>query len=308
MDGLNANNILVGTQPAVWTLQTSQTVGDALDMFAKHNISGAPLLDDTTAVSFIDVVDIVCFLMEKLREPKESRITPTSTSLDTDDLSIMFARADEFKGEPLAKVGDMSKRNLYVSVPSDAPLSRVITHFRKGVHRVALLDQSRNVENVVSQSDLLRWLSEDPKRIPPMKGIHEAGNMNWMHAVTAEDQVSSVTPAFRAFESVQKSSKGAVAVVDDEGAIVGCLSASDLKKISPILSNLLQPVADFLAPVRKGQERSPDWVITANTNTTMKDLVNTMTREKVHRVFVVEASGKPKSIVSLTDIVRELFD
>lgn len=289
------------------TLKTTDSIAAALDRFRARNITSAPVIDASNGLcwGFFDVVDAIVALVNKCREEKESKLTPPSTDLNTDDLTILAARANEFTLTRLDKVVDLSKNNAYYPIRQDQSLRDAINIFVKGVHRVAITDVKNDVVSQLSQSDLIAWLLEDPKRIPAGRGLTKAGEMHWLHK-----RVSTVrknVQTYRAFEVLQSSGHNAVAVVDDMDRICGVLSASDAKLIDWSISfdELLLPVHEFLERVQPKRKASD--VITAGADTQLRDILSLMHTNQVHRVFIVDADQKIQAICTMTDIIRDLF-
>src|SRR3546814_13456163 len=55
---------------------------------------------------------------------------------------------------------DLSRRNRFIAVPVDATLQKVIEVLAKGVHRVPVVNAQGTVINVISQSAIIKFLSD----------------------------------------------------------------------------------------------------------------------------------------------------
>merc|ERR1712232_1054134 len=102
---------------------------------------------------------------------------------------------------------------------------------RWNIHRVAVLDGGGEVDGMVSQSDVIGFVSNGLAAMFPdlsVAGIEQERVGNW-------DKVFSVTskdPAMAAFELIHDLKVHGVAVVDAEnGKLIGNISASDLRVI-----------------------------------------------------------------------------
>ena len=94
-------------------------------------------------LGFVDYLDLVAFLVEVCKEEKKSRVTPPSTSLETDDLSMIMERGNTFSLRTIQekKLANRSHHDPSVIVSIEDPLTAATKHMLKnGVHRVAVTD------------------------------------------------------------------------------------------------------------------------------------------------------------------------
>jgi hypothetical protein len=73
---------------------------------------------DGLAAGFVDWLDILGHLIEVVSETKQSRVTPASRALTTDDFSMIMERANEFALRTVSGKGltNKSKRDPWKSV------------------------------------------------------------------------------------------------------------------------------------------------------------------------------------------------
>jgi 5'-AMP-activated protein kinase, regulatory gamma subunit len=119
------------------------------------------------------------------------------------------------------------------------------TRPRTVVHRLALYDQNGALTQIISQSDIMRYLYENKDALGALKGkkICDLG--------LVKGQVISVppeTPALDAMILMNEKNIGALAVVNNKGAIIGNFSVSELRTImAEHFGSLSLPVGEFLA-------------------------------------------------------------
>lgn len=65
---------------------------------------------------------------------------------------------------------------------------------------------------------------------------------------------------------------------------------------------------EFLHKIRQHNNKLKDFILTCKLDTKLKDVVQLLAREHIHRVFVVDENNKPCGVASLTDICSELFN
>lgn len=139
--------------------------------------------------------------------------------------------------------------------------------------------------------------------------------------------VSASLPALEAFGFMARDHKSSLGLVDG-GKLVANISVSDLRGLAPEdFPLLLLPAGEFVA-VRNGAggvtkdealagKRVPGAqeggyaavfaaspVVTVSNTSTLEEVMATLVTRGLHRVYVVDASGAPVSIVTLTDLLR----
>jgi CBS domain-containing protein len=113
----------------------------------------------------------------------------------------------------------------------------------------------------------------------------------------------------KAYSTLLAKDVSGVAVVDDSGSLVGCLSASDLRGSTP--GRLFQ---EFHLPVRKFLENSQMARFGKTTSEldccrvgdTLGSVLERLVDVHIHRVFVVDADQKPIGVISLSEFIRQL--
>lgn len=121
------------------------------------------------------------------------------------------------------------------------------TRSRCVVHRLALFDASGQLTNVISQSDMIKFLYNHADDLGPLcdATVAELGFVSGTAGVVI---VRPETPALDAMVLMEERSISAVAVVNAGGAIIGNFSISELRTImAEHFGSLALPVGEFLA-------------------------------------------------------------
>lgn len=123
-----------------------------------------------------------------------------------------------------------------------------------GVRRVALVDAAGHVQNVVTQSTVLKFIhAHATAELGPLlkQTAHE---LNFTQGVLT---VSEETPALEAFRQMAHSKLGSVAVVDENGSVVTNLSLSDIKNVAyeGTLACLYLPSISYVSALRQRSTR-----------------------------------------------------
>jgi len=119
-----------------------------------------------------------------------------------------------------------------------------------------------------------------------------------------------------AFKRIWEKQISGLAVVNDEGILVGNISASDLLRThtSPsgeIIHDLYQPIKKFLNIRKDIKDRVmmmdlPECkpIAVSSTDTLETSLIKCLDSH-IHRVFIQDNKGKPVGVISLSDIIRQ---
>ena len=118
-----------------------------------------------------------------------------------------------------------------------------------------------------------------------------------------------------AFRLMHDHHVSAVPIVDEHGALVGALSARDLRHLilEPAkFPTLAKPIGQFFtkgasthAYCATCSPRAGLDLFTAKETDTLEQVVRKFQAGRVHRLFVVDGSGKVTSVVSLRDVIAQ---
>ncbi|GBF94964.1 hypothetical protein Rsub_07465 [Raphidocelis subcapitata] len=207
------------------------------------------------------------------------------------------------------------------------------------VHRLALYDDAEAIVNIISQTDIVRFLAINRSHLGPIarKTVQELG---W-----CPKQVVAVTPDVSAIEAMalmNDSHISAVAVVDSVGKIIGNFSVSEMRTImAEHFGALALPVGEFLAlehgtefvgyrritddgvrstpghrfvtdrvartrPRTPGEEVGQSLVL-VGPNATFADVVERIVSHRIHRVYVIDDEERPVGCATCTDVLRAVI-
>mmetsp|Transcript_2551 Transcript_2551/g.5647 ORF Transcript_2551/g.5647 Transcript_2551/m.5647 type:complete len:495 (-) Transcript_2551:215-1699(-) len=207
-------------------------------------------------------------------------------------------------------------------------------------HRVACFDVRGRVTDIISQTDILKHILEHSSELGDLLNLslQDLGLVYEMPIVS----VAANVPAVEAFAKLHAAGTSCLAVVDeDSGELLSNLSASDLRGVSiGHLETLAMPVGQYLSLVHNLTYGRYTWVpaetaetgvelgfegmgiardavsrlpvvmrrqahdaIVLRPTATLLHLIELLTRKHVHHVWVVDASGKPITVISTTDVL-----
>jgi len=345
-------NALVHPQRVI-RLEHNLSIGEALGVLASNGILSAPMIlmpeieesaDIETSPSllgWIDVGDILKALLTHLSSKEEE--------LPTAMLSLMTALEREgpiFASRPLITVPVAEDRGLLYE--GDASQTTVMTAVREAFvenvkdggkqhinHRIALFDSHGEVNSIISQMDIIKWLlSQDVNDERLSKSIEELGLLQGRRPVIS---VNAHSPALVAYSKISSAGISGAPVVIDSGEVIANLSISDIRALtSEHFGVLALPVAEFLAlehhtayigysitssthsshpffasSPRKGRLPKHDdiQVFSISRSTSLGDVLSKFAVDHVHRLYVIDSSrGYPvvECVITLTDVLQYL--
>jgi len=280
------------------------TVENALRRMAKCNITSVPVLkskDDPTILGFAGMLDFVTHLVKLLAKEGTDEL-----NLDPANLK---AKTETFRKTLISELVDKSGRSPFQVMHGEESLSDAVQTYLKGIQRIAITDDNGDIIGVISQWTVANYLAtvptEDKDWIPVLREpICRAGYCSNVISVNGK------TNTLQSFLRMHTEKLSSLAIVDDDGKLIGNLSVSDLKGFQLFLSDfndLLQPVCEFLSLIRKKQSRPEKFVVAFSPKTLTKEVVARLNDEIVHRAYVVDDDHKPIGVFSLTDLMQNLI-
>lgn len=293
--------MLVADKRGLVAVDASTTLEDALEVLARENVLSLPVWNGDKSgfvgiISMWDVMTYVAFGTFSMENPSPDQFE-------------VFQRTQVLVGDVVeARLHDEDKKVWEFS--QDEPIESVLEPMSKGVHRVVVKTDAGFA--LLTQTDLIRFLISyasygqrdgDAPIADVRKPISELGLLgdNKPALLTLRDDI----PAVDGFRIIDQHGFTAAPVVDENGEIVGTLSASDLRGLrSQYLHTVLLPIPEFLqlkwfdSVARRG--------VTVTKDTPLREAVVQMVLRRVHRVWVTDESGKkPIGVVSMSDVISK---
>jgi len=279
-------------------------VGKVIETLRKNKISSAPVIYQPTGkvLGIIDMLDLATFCSIKFG---------TRAQFGPDDFPER--QMQEFLDTPVKELFDLSGRNEWHSLPEGSSNLRLIqTLAQPNVHRVAITDNNnKELLAVVSRTNIVEVLYNNRKSI--QKKLEEKVSdfyLNNCHHVEALHENDTLIEGFR---TLWEKRVCGIAVLDNSGTLVGCLSSSDLKHVNftPVgkcglnFPALYQPIKKFLETKATEKKGADKHIITKDT--TLGKLLELSVTSHIHRFFVRDDSGKPVAVVGQSDILKQFL-
>lgn len=278
---------IVKDLPDILYVKHSDSIAKTLDLLLQNHVQSVGIYCDTETcfiglVSVLDIMTWVALAFYPLDDPDSEVKAQRSLDKPIGEIHGIFH-------EETRKIWNFEK---------DMTLGEILEPFSKGVHR-AVVALSDDKFKIITQTDVIRFAFAKKDQFPEFaKTVEElklGGCPNDLYTLKSNET------ALMGFRKMDMEYYFAVPIVDpDTGVLVGTLSASDIRNVSP--DNIHQvklPVKEFLTKFREP--------VVAKKGTTMETIVRNILTSGVHRVWLVDDGNKPIGVVSLSDIISRLY-
>jgi len=289
----------------------------AFSLLISNQILSAPVKDGGRFIGFLDIRDLVSFVLFAAKEH----------SKHAEDVSLDLLMSDENFFKPNHKVEQakmfanplqaitvsyLCRRHKFTAVSGQEKLINVLRLLAtRELHRIPVEDNEGNLVAIISQSNIIDFLvkkleqnNNDSLSMKLQQSILDAkiGHSPVFSAV-------ATAPASLAFELMDNKQVFGLAVVNNEGALVGNISASDIKLFfqSPDFRILSLPLTDFLSSIRRRDVRTRVPAACEPGTASLASVVGKLAATKMHRLFVCDAERHPTLVISLTDVLATLL-
>lgn len=289
---------LVNPHPLV-TLNDTDTLSVALDLFATHRILSAPVLraTDHKIIGIVDNLDTLRKIAEYLNVANEFE-SLRNIKLETISLDV-----------PVQSLIDSSKGDAFLAVDAASSIESVLKFFAGGLaHRCIVhlpQDEAKgeSAKSVVfSQSDMARFLAKYANSTTELNSFFSKKVLDVIAKNRDMVLIHSDKTVWEAVQLLQEKQVSALAVVNADGKLVANFSASDLRglKFSDFPS-LLQSLDKFLP----ASSKNPKVVME---DVSLSHVLFSLSDNKIHRVWLVDSDKKPLGVISLTDILKGVYN
>jgi CBS domain-containing protein len=290
---------------------------DAAKILFENNIVGAPVWnkDSKVYVGFFEMRDILSAVvaaanaerdgddgmtvkMDRYNEHMVKELnSPSSPTSATDKKTFADACPNDHT------ISYLAVRNHFASCKSDATLYDLCECLAKrNCHRVPIVNRDGKCQDMITQTALIKFISDNCPTKELQQTIKEA-------KIPYEKKVASVLDtanASEAFTLLDNRRLSGVAVVDEDGKLIGNTSARDIKlaAIDEGKTAMDMDIISYLAKVRQShiekKERYPSCHV--HENATVANVIDLLAKTGYHRVFVVDENVRPIGVISVSDI------
>eukprot|EP01129_Flabellula_baltica_P000548 TRINITY_DN10538_c0_g1_i1.p1 TRINITY_DN10538_c0_g1~~TRINITY_DN10538_c0_g1_i1.p1 ORF type:complete len:315 (-),score=80.70 TRINITY_DN10538_c0_g1_i1:35-856(-) len=270
----------------------SDTIATAFKILVSKGIHSVPVLDEFGVfVTFLDVVDICHFALSVLDEKEVS------------DADFDLGTSNVFEDHLCSEIANMNQKT-YVGFDQNDNLLKAMRMMvsMNDIHRLPLISTAGELEGIISQSRIVRFLAENIELFPihsQTVGEAHIGNRN---VVTVE----GTSLMLDAFNKIRELGISGVAVVDIDGQLKGNISGSDIKFVGldgKLLRKMFSPINSILGLT---QDRLAPIYITEDTS--IKAVFELFVEQRIQRAYIVNEEKVPVGVVSLVHLMEKILD
>lgn len=279
---------------------------DALKTLTQHKLLSAPVLDTESGkyLGFLDILDLVALTFSAER-------SALNALRDEDDWDAYFLNTSHIiTTQTVGATLNKCHRNIWKEIRASAPLYDLVQLMgsEQNHHRVAVLAaDSEEVVGVISQSRLIEFFNTEINT-PALKDLNIVSS-EWYKNLSANRDLKTVNSkldAYSAFRTLHSDQISGLPVINDDGELVGTISASDIKSSlgSKLFQDMMLQLPEYLATSRGAFCLDP---IVATDRDTVGSLLEKFQSFHIHRVFVVDHANHPTNVLSLCDVISFLL-
>ncbi|XP_049849026.1 uncharacterized protein LOC126317091 [Schistocerca gregaria] len=257
--------------------------------------------------NFINILDLVTFIMRIVQIHRKESTFSSQSWQEILNTESMWRNAT--CGMIIKDFKLQQEKCLYLS--SDSSVSSLVraVFTLRSFHRIAVFNNVNDTKllGIITQGTLVRYLynildHSDPFFLQSIDVLHL--DHSTTHFVNQNVTIS------KAFELCRAHHMNGVGVVDDEGKLIGNVSASDMRNVQnytvdDIVKFCSKPCAWLKVYAAKECYPIP---ISVSPDVNINDVLNLFVGTRIHRVYVIDQDKKPLSVIQLGDIISLISD
>eukprot|EP01122_Echinamoeba_exundans_P017815 TRINITY_DN9768_c0_g1_i1.p1 TRINITY_DN9768_c0_g1~~TRINITY_DN9768_c0_g1_i1.p1 ORF type:complete len:324 (+),score=94.81 TRINITY_DN9768_c0_g1_i1:42-1013(+) len=302
------------TSPNMVSFDADASLPHVLKTLIEKNILSAPVVKTAadaakphphidSLIGVVTMLDLVIYLTQNVLSDKSS-MSHNMKSLFEETEKILM------QSTHASALVDLSKTAEAATISKGSSVWDAIQVFaRESVHRLLVTDNDGSIIQFLTQSAVLRFLSQNLEKLGGRldQTLAQAGLAGHVTVFCIEDKEKAV----EAFKLISSEKLSAVGVVDAEtGKLIGNISSRDIRMIredAEFIQRLYLPASAFLIKMQKTYN-VPETPVTATGKETVRQTIERLGQFGIHRVYVVDEQNKPQRVVSMTDLLQFIGD
>jgi len=266
---------------------TEETLDSAWNKLITHHFLSLPVVKDKKPHGFVDVLDILAYVMQGLTGCKA---------------------LSELLGVNCQGIANYSQKDDLLRVIKTANMWTAISVMIDfgNLHRLPIIESDNNLFALLSQSDVIKWLQDFIEK-------DEIGDRSIEEMKIGSKEVVGIsknTTIRIAFALIVKHKVSGIAVTGEFGELWGNISATDLKYMkdnsTQFQEHLNLTVEEYMTKI------PPNYVFGYNPIfirpvDPFKVLIRKIVDSKIHHIYIVEDAFKILGIISLIDLLKYIL-
>jgi CBS-domain-containing membrane protein len=192
-----------------------------------------------------------------------------------------------------------------------ASLKSAMEPLEKGIHRMLVsvpADKSQDKEyKVLTQLDIVRFISTRLAPLVSKISRMTLGEVNVLTRLTHPvESVSYQTPLITALLMLSQRSLSALPILDQRNRLLGTFSLSDIRGMDVDLIKRIPQLS--VLTYFELTKREVHMVANCTLMTAFGDVLDLFSKHRYHRLWIVDKEGRVAGVVSLTDVIRIVYD
>jgi len=267
--------------------QSDELASSAFAKITENWISSVPVYDPRQGqyTSFLDNRTFVAFVLQTIKENPDleeaQKILQTATCQD------------------VIKIGNVANwSNTFVRISESETVRKAIGVIVNmvNIHRLPVFNLAGDLVGIVSQSKVLIELAPIISEFPFASMKVKDLRLGYKEVLS----ISSSSTMLEALNIISDKKISGLAVTDGKD-VVGNVSVSDIRIIGSSFDGLAKlnlPLSQILCETQKSSRP-----IMAHPNMTIQEVLNTLVKQNLHRLYVVSEQGSLLGVLSSIDIL-----
>eukprot|EP01132_Coremiostelium_polycephalum_P012289 gene12289-15025_t len=273
---------------SIITSHRDEKLPDIYKKLLENDVLSCPVLrQGELFYGMIDLLDIIKFIIDECGKKNLKNV------------DSLFS-IEEFKNTTVAHIMEYPYSSKSKKFQKLSPGSTIFSAFEilsKEANRIAVVDEKGEILDLITQFDLVHWVYDNMDKLGEKRNqkLKDFGSANQYVMSILEHE--EVIDAFRLIKIV---GVGGVAVIQENGTLVGNISARDIKKLGKNgeqFHRLFSPVKEFV-------DTDP---IVCTEEDTLEDVIELLVTKNIHRVYIVDIDFNTVGVITLRDIIGELL-
>lgn len=287
------------------SINCSYSIQKAFETLAEHNLTSVPVsttktdshnLGNCLTFDYSDLNTYLLLIMNKIH----------MTDLDVDDITPeifenFVAKAKKGEEVPVEFIIKLHPKNPFITVNESDNLLNVMEILGNGVHRIAITNNNGQINGVLSQRRLIRYIWDNARRFPYLEYYLNQSIEDLKIGSTNPITIYGDNQLIEALHKMFTERVTSLAVIDRKGNLLGNISIVDVKNISSTKNShlLFKSVLNFIGynlsqkGIEEGKDQFP--IFHVNNYTGLGRIIAKLVATELHRLWVVEAGNNSNS-------------
>lgn len=288
-------------------VESHDSVAKVLEVLSKAKISSAPVMEGKKMIGIADLLDLVTF---------------TCSKLGAKDIDYYTSKkqAEQFFSTQIKDIPSISEQKVFHKVDEKAPISEVVKRLSQpNIKRVCVTHEGHDGP-LVTQSRLIEYLHINKEKLHLRQRLqHKIEDVFKLQGDVETIHMNKFV--IEAFNIISEKKVSGIAVVNDSGELIANISIGDIKRINlypplQITYDLFSPIhvfcnlditPDMKKKIKEFNELKTYEPIFVESSHTFEDALKLIVENRIHRIYVVDKTGKPVHVLSLSDILQQLL-